>query len=322
MAGLDLLRRIAGSFWARALISAGLLALVATQVEFDEIRERLSGGSWGWFAAAVVALFASFMVGALRWYLFLQAAHVESTPRRALDGYLVGTFASNFLPSQFGGDVPRAFVGAGAGTRMRAAGTIILDRASALGCMLVVGWILVCTDPAAVPGQLLAALAAASGAYTVVFLLVAGLALGRIRAGIVPQRLRPAAAEVRRAVAGGLTRRVLVRTSLIGLGFQGLVYLSIWLVDRSISLGVPVSVLGAALPPVLILAAIPISIGGFGVREGSYVLLLDYAGVSAADATLFSLLTAAVFALASLPGALVLLRRGPRYDRPTPSVEG
>ena len=52
---------------------------------------------------------------------------------------------------------------------------------------------------------------------------------------------------------------------------------------------------------------------GFELREQ---------GVSAADATLFSLLTAAVFALASLPGALVLLRRGPRYDRPAPSVEG
>ena len=63
------------------------------------------------------------------------------------------------------------------------------------------------------------------------------------------------------------------------------------------------------------LTAIPISIGGFGVREGSYVLLLRYAGVTATGATLFGVVTGVVFAIASIPGALVLLRR------PQPDVE-
>ena len=109
--------------------------------------------------------------------------------------------------------------------------------------------------------------------------------------------------------------RPLGRTVLIGLGFQGLVYRSAWLVARSISLDVPFAVIGAVLAPVLILSTAPVSIGGFGVREGSYVLLLGYAGVSATDATLFSLLLAATFAIASLPGALALLRRPERTAR-------
>jgi hypothetical protein len=98
---------------------------------------------------------------------------------------------------------------------------------------------------------------------------------------------------------------------LVGLAFQGLVVLATWLVARSISLQVPVSVIAATLAPVLIVSAIPISIGGFGVREGGYVVLLGYAGIGSADATVFSLLTATVFALASLPGALAILRRNP-----------
>jgi hypothetical protein len=120
------------------------------------------------------------------------------------------------------------------------------------------------------------------------------------------------AGEVRAALAGCLSASVLGRTYLIGLGFQGLVYLAAWLVARSISLDFPLAVLGAVLAPVLILAAAPVSIGGYGVREGSFVLLLGYAGIGATDATLFSLLQGASFALASLPGALVLLRREPR----------
>ena len=90
------------------------------------------------------------------------------------------------------------------------------------------------------------------------------------------------------------------------------------LIALSISLDVSFAVLGVTLPLVLVIT-VPVSIGGFGVREGSYVLLLSYAGVSATDATLFSLLSAAAFALASLPGALALLVRRRPAPPPEPS---
>jgi glycosyltransferase 2 family protein len=305
---VELLRRLAASRLARALVSVGLLAAVLSQVDFAAIRSRLAHGSWGLFVLAVVAMFGSFLLGAVRWHVFLTAARVAATLRRAVDAYLVGAFTTNFLPTQFGGDVTRAVVAAGRGERMRSAGTVLLDRASALACMIAVGWVLVATDLGAVPSQLLAALGAATAVFTLASVMVVAVARGRGPSRLVPARLRPAAAELKTALELGLTRPVLVRTTLIGLVFQGLVYLSAWLVDRSISLGLPIAVLGAALAPVLIVAAAPVSIGGYGVREGAYVLMLGYAGVSTSDATLFSLLTGAVFALASLPGALVLLR--------------
>ena len=98
----------------------------------------------------------------------------------------------------------------------------------------------------------------------------------------------------------------------MGLAFQALIALAAWLIARSIALGVPFAALLATLPVVLVLAAAPVSIGGLGVREGSYVLLLGQAGVGATDATLFSLMTAATFAIASLPGGLALLLHGER----------
>lgn len=290
----------------------GLLAAVATQIDYGAFSNRLSGGSWGIFWVAVIVRFASYVVGGLRWHIFLRAAGVDATERRSVGAYLVGTFTTNFLPTQFGGDVTRAVLVAGRGARMRSAATVVVDRASALACAIVVGWIVVAGNPGAVPGQLYGALAAASVAFVAACILVWLFVRLRALRRLIPARLRPAAAEVRDAVARCLTASVLVRTLLIGLGFQGLVYLSSWLVVRSTSLGIPFSVLGAVLAPVLILSMAPVSIGGFGVREGSFVFLLGYAGVSATDATLFSLLSAATFALASLPGALVLLRRKPR----------
>ncbi len=308
MEPLELLRRLAGSFWVRAVVSIGLLAAVATQIDFGLIRSRLSGGSWGWFVLAVLALFASFVVGGLRWHFFLDAAGIDSTPLKAVRAYLIGTFTTNFLPTQIGGDVTRIFVAAGPGLRTRAAVTVILDRATALACMLAVGWLLIAANPGAVSGQLYAALASATAAFVLVAVL--GVVLFRVGAlrRLVPGRVRPIAGEIRTTLVACLGGSTLVRTLLIGLGFQGLVYLAAWLVARSISLDVPFAVIGAAMAPVLILSTAPVSIGGYGVREGSYVLLLSYAGVGVTTATLFSLLSGAAFALASVPGALALLR--------------
>jgi len=304
---LAILRRLAGSFWIRLLVSVGLLAVVATQIDFAALRGRLTGSSWGWFAAAVVVLFASFVVGALRWHIFLAAAEVGSSRRQAVRAYLIGTFTTNFLPTQIGGDVTRAWVASERGTRIRSGTTVVLDRGTALACLMIVGWFGVLADAGAVPGQLVAALAAASAAFVLTCLF--GVLLLRLRSlrRRLPQRIGPASREVRDALLVCLTRPILWRTLVIGLAFQGLVYVAAWLVARSISLGVPFAVIGAVLAPVLIVSTAPVSIGGFGVREGSYVLLLGYAGVSATDAALFSLLTAAAFALASLPGALALL---------------
>lgn len=294
----------------RAFVSAGLLALLATRVDFGTVRSRLSGGSWGWFAAAVGLLLASFVVAALRWFLFLRAAGVKTTPSGAVRAYLIGTFTTNFLPSQIGGDVTRAWVAGEAGTRIRSATTVVIDRATALACLVLVGWLAFATDPHPVPGTLLAALGAAAGALVAAGLVIAAAVRAHTwLSRLTPARLRGSASDVRATARACFRGSIIWQTVLLGLAFQGLATSSVWLVARSISLHVPFSVLAVTLPSVLIVTVLPISIAGYGVREGSYVLLLGHAGVSTSDATLLSVLSGVVFALASLPGGLSLLRR-------------
>ena len=92
---LATLRQLAGSFWIRLLVSVVLLAVVATQIDFHALRDRLSGGSWGWFAAATALLLASFVVGALRWHILLAAANVGSGRGQAIRAYLIGAFTTD-----------------------------------------------------------------------------------------------------------------------------------------------------------------------------------------------------------------------------------
>ena len=307
---VELLRRLAGSLWVRALVSAGLLAIVATQVDFRQAWEQLAEGEWEFFLLSVVFLFAAFVVASARWLIFLRAAAVDAAFGSTLRAYLIGVFTTNFLPSQVGGDVARAWIVSRPGTRTRAATTVVVDRATALGCLIAVAWVALASEPGSVPGSLIVTLAVVTAAFAGGCLVLLALVYGGGRIGrYVPRRLQSYARGAGKATRACLAGAVLWRTIAYGLVVQSLAAGSAWLVARAISLDIPFSALVVTLPLVVVLAVVPFSIGGLGVREGGFVVLLGQAGVSATEATVFSLLSAAAFALASLPGALLLLQR-------------
>ena len=319
---VERIRALAGSLWVRALVSAGLLAAVAVTIDFGAARDRLAAGSWGWFVGAVVALFASFLLAGLRWRLFLDAAAIATTTYLAIRAYLIGAFTNNFLPGQAGGDVTRAWVASRPGTRTSSITTVVVDRATALACLVFAAWISFAADPEPVAGTLVAALGAATGALVVLLAVAALLVRGGTGLGRrLPPRAQVWLAEARSTVRACARVGVLARTAVLGLAFEALVILALWLVAKAIDFDVSYSVLAVVLPPVLIVSALPISIAGYGVREASFVVLLGHVGIGSTDATLLSLVGGVAFALASLPGGLLLLQRSPaqppeRVSRP------
>lgn len=58
-------------------------------------------------------------------------------------------------------------------------------------------------------------------------------------------------------------------------------------------------------PPVLLIQTLPISVAGWGVREGAMVAFLALAGIDGDGALALSILYGLVLALTSLPGAIM-----------------
>jgi uncharacterized membrane protein YbhN (UPF0104 family) len=65
--------------------------------------------------------------------------------------------------------------------------------------------------------------------------------------------------------------------------------------------------IGAVAPVALLAASLPVSAGGWGLREGSLVLLLPHLGWSPAEALAVSVWFGLTFAMGALPGLLVLI---------------
>jgi hypothetical protein len=66
---------------------------------------------------------------------------------------------------------------------------------------------------------------------------------------------------------------------------------------------------------VILMMIVPISIGGWGVREGAFIFLLGHLGVSSAESFLLSVLFGLTLILASLPGIVFWLLEPPIKTR-------
>jgi len=81
-------------------------------------------------------------------------------------------------------------------------------------------------------------------------------------------------------------------------------------VARAIGIDVSINYFFLFIPIIFLILMIPISIGGFGIREGASVLLFASVGVNQADAFMMGLLTSFVIMLYSIPGGLLFVFGG------------
>jgi glycosyltransferase 2 family protein len=300
--------------WARAIVSIALIALVLSQLHPGDAVRRLSDGEWHWFVLAIGCMLAALAIGAVRWQLFLRAAGIARSLSHAVRVYAIGAFANSFLPTGFGGDALRAWLAGTPGTRAVAAVTVVVDRATMLAMVTAFAWLAYALDPGSVPSVLVQALGGVT-ALVVVSGLVAVIVLrAAARSGSRLPSRAPWIADSADSARACFRGSVVWQTALLGLAYEALAVFALWLVARSISLDIAFSVLAVVVPAVLVVTAFPFSLGGLGLREGSYVVLLHQAGVSTTDAALLSLLATLLFALATLPGAFALLKRSSRRD--------
>lgn len=299
-----------GSLALRLLVSAVLLIIVLAYADVGEVAKAARDNAWGWLVGALALMALASVVGAIRWRLLLQGAHIQVSILQAVRAFAASLLLNNVLPTSVGGDAVRAWlVGRQSGRFLGATASTIVDKATALGCLFVLGWVALAVERGAVPRSIVGVfawvtigLAAALGAATLV-VVGARPVIHRLPKGSV------ALIEEAWATLRGWASSGKLVASLLGLGiaYQALAVLALILTGKSIGLEISFALAAVSASIVLVAMLIPVSIGGLGVREGGFVLLLGEAGFSAAEATLLALLSAATIVVA---GAVVVAVTG------------
>lgn len=299
--------------FARVALTLGLLWFLLTSADLQAV--------WNLFRAVDVRLYAlcsaistlGMGLRALRWHTMLKAVGAHVSFKRTLYLCYVGAFFNTFLPSGLGGDVVRVLeIGPGA-SKQQATGTILVERLA--GFAVLFGLALIALPYAAqfLPGWVTAFIALLTfSVLGVAALLLEGKLLRRIMAHF-PKAISLAGDTWLGQTYDVITAcgwRALGKAALISLIFNLSIVWSNWLVVQALGLSVPLWAVALFLPVIAASLLIPLSISGFGVRDGVVVLLLAQVGLSTEQGLLLSLAWYGLDILDGLYGGLIYFITG------------
>lgn len=303
-------RRVA--LGVKAAVSIGVIAVLLAQADMGGIASRAAQADPALLLVAGLLAFAQIVIAAFRWMAVAGALGGRPRFANALRLVYIGQFFNLILPSTVGGDAVRVWLIWKSGMKgATAAASVFVDRLTAVLGLVVV---MVAMTP----------LMPAMAGQGMVRLTVAGVAAGALGGVVVLMGLDRLPAEWRRfaAVSALAELSVSVRAVLlaplpllgsVGCGVLGQVNLSFSLYALALALGVPISAVDClVLWPLVVLATlVPLSISGWGVREGAMVVALGLVGVPGDAALLLSLLIGLISTAVALPGGLVWLAASP-----------
>jgi glycosyltransferase 2 family protein len=292
----------------KAALSLAVLGAVFSSLDLGKLRRALERADGVLLAISVAVLIASIAAAALRWAL-LSRPSAPMGVREAISVTFAAQFVGQVLPSSLGQDAVRAALSLRPErTISRVISTIVLDRACGL---IGISALIMLSLP-----RLLALGGVARGRDAALLaggLVCAALALTLlVRVMPAPNGFGPRAATVW-LVAQEAARILFTKKGMLAIvasiALQAMVILSAWIVARAIGIELSVADSLATIPAAMLAAMLPISLNGWGVREGAMIFGLGLAGVAAPQAFLISVLFGVSLMAASLPGAAALFLR-------------
>jgi uncharacterized protein (TIRG00374 family) len=305
----------------KLLVMVVMIGVLAYQVDLGQALLRL--GTLGYVAVVVgLALsLAQIVALAFRWRLVSRLNGTSVPFPENLRCMLASQFFSQGLPASVGGDALRVWWLVRLDKPMRyALQSVLLDRIAGLVALVVVNTVSV--------SLLVMSLGGDASAWSIAWIVGGTLLATMVGASRFVRRLMirlflalPATLRKRKSVAALM--RWLVRfhftTGQLVFSAQGAVILG-WgiaihlcsvvlclVVARDAGIGVSFLQLVAVVPPVMLLSYLPLSIGGWGLREGAMALALGMIGFPKEDGVFLGLALGSISLGAALLGALVWL---------------
>ena len=270
---------------------------------------------WSNMLAATLILLALTPLLAWRWRIIARAIAIPLNWHSALVIVLIGTFFNQVLPSAIGGDAVRVWLLRNERAPLaKSLSSILLDRVVALFGMVmivIVGfpWLMEIVRQPTVRAAATAVVAA--GLAGIALLLSADkVPLPKaLRSVMIVDKLLAISVDARVVFLAPHTVAPAIFASIL---IHLMVSAAVWILSRGIGLGVGLEVFVLLLPLVLLLSLLPISVAGWGVREGAMIACLALVGVDPTSAFALSALFGVVYFLAGLPGGLAWLLSGER----------
>ncbi|PIL21445.1 hypothetical protein P775_04605 [Puniceibacterium antarcticum] len=289
------------------MVSIALLAILWRAVGGGDALGSLAGADPVWLTLALVMLSLQTLLSALRWKVTAKALGQRFTVWQAVREYYLAQFINQSLPGGMVGDAGRAVRARHQAGLLRASQGVVFERLSGQVVVFAVMTVTFAVTALA-PGGLNWPVWVRS---FIVPLIIVGMTAPLVfwLGGMLPGPQRRALDNLWDALHRSLLApKVLGWQVLLGLGTTACTLSAFAFCARATGTELSLVELLGIVPLILFTMLIPISVSGWGLREGAAAALFPLAGESASDGLAASIAFGLVFVVAVLPGMMPLLK--------------
>ena len=303
----------------RIAISASLIAfLIKTQIKaFSDIIEILKSSDKVLLLLSLSTHALGTYITAVRWKALLNTQEVKLSTASLSVTVLIGSFFNNFLPTSIGGDVFRTY---DASKKAKiplstSASVILVERFSGVVSAATYAVIALFLGFTAIGHRSVIIPIIIFFVVTVIlaFLIInpslfkLGKILGRFK---FMRKLTEKLSNFYNTLASFKKYKVvLIEVLIFSFLLQFTVILNYYLAARALGINLNLTAFIFIVPVVAIIAMIPISIGGIGLRENSMVFIMVAMGVNNEKAALCSLLILFMLIIMGAVGGIIYIIR-------------
>jgi hypothetical protein len=321
-------------FIVKLMTSIFILVYLFLKIDLAGLKSTLITANWFYVVLALCLYIAAQVLNSYKWALLVETKGVAIPFWNICSYYFMGMFLNLFLPSIVGGDIPRGYYlykdhgsssddGTPRITVSEAISTVMMQRATGVFALIIIASIAYFGFFYRNPTLVKNATDAGIGGFLTMlfFILVLGLVLGIIFIyRFKPKPDAPESSSKLRIflndIGGYLHHPKMLNIVIIySFIFQASVVLVNIVIGKAINAPVPLIYYFVAIPIIALLAAIPISFNGMGVREGSYIFFLGLIGIDKSVAFSIALLWLFIVIASSLLGAPIFIFRGTKQQK-------
>ena len=295
-------------------VSGLLLALLFWRVDRPAFLRSLQTLPVGLFLGCVALYALGYLISTIRWQRLLRAEGIRLPLWRLGLVYIEGAFFNLFLPTLIGGDIVRGyFIYRMTRGNDASIASILVDRLSGFAAlMLIAVGSLAVTFRTLNDPQIAASILGVAVLFAGLMLVllndrVKDLVLGLLRAaglGRFQAKLQGLVDSLHRYRRH---YRALGQAFLLSILLQGLIIVTYYLIGVGLNLGVPLVYFFLFIPLTTVVAMLPVSVAGLGVREAGVVFFFAKVGVDAGAALGMSLVCFSLTLIVSGLGGVAFL---------------
>lgn len=274
----------------KTFISISLIIYIINSVGLNEIILQIRNLNITFFSIAFIFSILNIILAAKRWKILLETK-LQSIPfLEVWKCYYYGMFFNAFFPSTIGGDTIRAYyISKKIEKPIEAVSSIIIERFIELTALVSIGIFSLVFGYKYIPSNLVIS-------FVLSFSLIGMLFLSLLKKSIIKKfsflynfifkigrsiRLKQKIISIYSSINEYKKfNKELISVFFLSVLFQILAIFSVYVISLGLNFNINIAYFFIFVPITIIILLIPISIQGFGIREGIYVYLFSQIGVT------------------------------------------